>query len=106
MPSYPPRNNSIKKKRELDYIGYQLFLLVSKMESEVKLKKMAEKFRQAKLSLLKAEFHLEAKGLEIDILKSTNFQNEIKYWEEILFELIILNHKMDYTKNYQNWLKY
>ncbi|MBK7225327.1 MAG: hypothetical protein IPH96_07915 [Saprospiraceae bacterium] len=68
------------------------------MESEAKLKKMAEKFRQAKLSLLKAEFHLEAKGLEIDILKSTNFQNEVKYWEEILFEFIILNHKMDYTK--------
>jgi hypothetical protein len=79
MPSYPPRNNSIKKKQELDYIGFQLFLLVSKKESEAKIKKMAEKFRKAKLSLLNAEFHLETKGLEIDDLKNTKFQNEVKY---------------------------
>jgi hypothetical protein len=33
MPIYPPRNNSIKKQQESDYLGYQLYLSVSKEET-------------------------------------------------------------------------
>ncbi|MBK8392812.1 MAG: hypothetical protein IPL23_27640 [Saprospiraceae bacterium] len=32
MPIYPPRDNAIKKRKELDYAGFQLYLAVSKGE--------------------------------------------------------------------------
>jgi hypothetical protein len=50
MPIYPPRNNSIKKQQELDYLGYQLYLSVSKEETRDKLEKLVEKFRKANLN--------------------------------------------------------
>ncbi|HMU03574.1 MAG TPA: hypothetical protein PJ990_08125, partial [Saprospiraceae bacterium] len=58
MPIYPPRNNSIKKQQELDFIGYQLYLSVSKEETKDKLEKLVEKFRKANLNLLKVEMQL------------------------------------------------
>jgi hypothetical protein len=58
MPIYPPRNNSIKKQQELDYLGYQLYLSVSKEETRDKLEKLVEKFRKANLNLLKVEIQL------------------------------------------------
>ena len=59
MPIYPPRNNSIKKQQELDYLGYQLYLSVSKEETRDKLEKLVEKFRKANLKkIMKNKIYL------------------------------------------------
>ena len=52
MPIYPPRNNSIKKQQDLDWLGYQLS--VSKEETRDKLEKLVEKFRKANLNFTKS----------------------------------------------------
>ena len=108
MPICPPRNISIKKQQELDYLGYQLYLSVSKEETRDKLEKLVEKFRKANLNLLKVEIQLaitQYLNVELDNVKIQKLQTEAKYWEDFTFEYIIENHKADYFKNYQKWIK-
>jgi uncharacterized metal-binding protein len=105
MPIYPPRNSSIKKQQELDYLGYQLYLSFSKEETRDKLEKLVEKFRKANLNLLKVKIKLvttQYLNVEIDIEKIEKLQSEAKYWENITFEYIIENHKVDCFKIIKN----
>ncbi len=109
MPIYPPRDNASKKKQELDYAGFQLYLAVSKGEIGDQLQKVVENFRKANLGLLKLELHLsfaQHLSIEVDNVKIQKLQAKVKYWEDITHESIIENHKTDYFSNYQKWLKY
>jgi hypothetical protein len=44
-------------------------------------------------------------NVELDNVKIQKLQTEAKYWEDITFEYTIENHKADYFKNYQKWIK-
>lgn len=67
MPSYPPRNETIKKEEELTKRREELIAAIRKNYPAIKLASSVEKYRKAELSLLKARTHL---------IKEKEFQNK------------------------------
>lgn len=57
MPFYPPRAQPIKKHEELTKREADLKMAINLQITNEKLIKLAEKYRQAQLSLLKAKIH-------------------------------------------------
>lgn len=57
MPSYPPRDNPIKKQEELSKREIELLIAIKKEFPADKLITYVVKFRKAQLSLLKAKVH-------------------------------------------------
>ena len=58
MPLYPPRTQSVKKHEELTKRETDLKIAINLQITNEKLIRLADKYRQAQLSLLKAKIHL------------------------------------------------
>jgi hypothetical protein len=58
MPSYAPRTGPVKKQEELTKREKELAFAIKKNIPTDKLRKFAEKYRQAQLSMLKARIHV------------------------------------------------
>lgn len=57
MPIYPPRQEPIKKRKQLLQKERELQLAIKRNVPDEKITKLAEKYRLALLSLLKAKLH-------------------------------------------------
>lgn len=93
MPTYPPRNNPIRKTEILDKRIHDFLKCVRQNNSEEKLFNKAEKVKIAKLKLIKARLKLLSSYKEEDIKESDTNQiiklNQEKLkWESISFEEI------------------
>ena len=58
MPIYPPRSEPVKKQEELTKREMELVFAIKKNLVADKLLKAVDKYRQAKLSVLKARLHI------------------------------------------------
>jgi DNA-directed RNA polymerase beta' subunit len=57
MPIYPPRSEPVKKQEELSKREMELIIAIKKNVAADNLKKIADNYRKAQLSLLKAKVH-------------------------------------------------
>jgi hypothetical protein len=58
MPSYPPRSEAVKKQDQLTQREAELRHIIQVKSSSEKLTKAVKKYRDAQLSLLKAQLHI------------------------------------------------
>ena len=83
MPLYPPRSEPIKKKEQLSQREIEFQSAIKSNVENEKLNKVAEKYRLAQLSILKAKIHeirdkeFQDKSHNGDIVK---LENEILTW--------------------------
>ena len=92
MPLYPPRSEAVKKQDQLSQREAELRHIIQIKYSLEKLVKAVEKYRNAQLSLLKAQLHIiRDKDFQErpHNLRIEKIENNIKIWttksdEEIL----------------------
>ncbi len=93
MPSFPPRTNPVKKQQQLEQREQELRLAIRKNLPPEKLLQTAEKYRAAKLSLLKATIHaLRDKALQTrthDALTVADLEQQIELWQNKTVEVIL-----------------
>ena len=70
MPLFAPRSETIKKQDQLAQRLFELQIAIEKNALEDKLNRLAEKYRAANLSLLKATLH---------IIREKEFQKKLYY---------------------------
>ena len=100
MPSYPPRNEPIKKVEELSKREKELQHAIKNNFSREKLTKAVEKYRTAQLSLLKAKTHLIHDNefqQRPHNLKIESIEKKIEIWRNKTFGDIINEFKTNYN---------
>ena len=101
MPSFIPRDEPTRKRNQLLDRSEDLRLAILHSHSDTRLQKLAEKFRLAHISLIKARMHnnreLEFQNRKplIDIEK---LEQEKLYWEQQSLNNIIIEFKLKQIK--------
>ncbi len=96
MPSYPPRDNPTRKKELVINRSEDLRLAIYHNKSSERICALAEKYRQARLALIKAQFHYSREmsfrgksgGLDVEKLRT-----EQRKWEAVTSDEIIAKFK-------------
>lgn len=102
MPSFPPRIEPIKKQNQLLQKKRELILALQKNLSEEKQIAVAEKYKTAQLSLLKAILHsveekqLQGKNINID---RKEIENRISEWSNKQIDQIIKDVRIEIDKD-------
>ena len=102
MPRFAPRTEPVKKKDELLKREQELRHVLQKNVVIEKLVKVAERYRKAQISLLKATIHVIKEkefGKRSHNLKIESVEAQIKTWTDKTNEQIIDEFKQSLTKN-------
>ena len=97
MPIHPPRHQPIKKQEELNKRENEFIADLRKNLSFEKLNKIAEKYRKAQISLLKAKIHVAKEEVylkRLDKMEFESLQNDIMFWENKTIDQIIHEFKI------------
>lgn len=95
MPSFAPRSEPIKKREQLGQKENDLRIAIKKVIDPDKINKLADKYKQAQLLMLKASMHVlrdkefqnKTTTLKIEKLERQTQNWEIKSRQEIIDEI-------------------
>ncbi|PSL23371.1 hypothetical protein [Chitinophaga ginsengisoli] len=92
MPLFAPRSEPTKKREQLQQREKELALAIKNQVTDDKLEKLAEKYRQAQLSLLKAQLHaiqeMDFQGKKTTLKQGKIEQEILIYSNKLVAELI------------------
>ncbi|SHN38615.1 hypothetical protein [Chitinophaga sp. CF418] len=92
MPLFAPRSEPVKKREQVQQREMELVLAIKNQFPDNKLEKLAERYRQAQLSLLKAQLHtiqeMEFQGKKTTLRQAKIEQEILIYSNKSLAELI------------------
>ncbi len=96
MPSFVPRNEPTHKKEQLLNCSENLRLAIYHNKPVDSIKKLADRYRNANLSLIKAKLHHSKQLQYQDIKSQLNIKSLFKersVWEQITLEEVIEDFK-------------
>jgi hypothetical protein len=105
MPSHVPREEPTRKREQLLYRAEDLRLAILHKKSEQRIEKLADRYRAAYISFIKAKIHF---GAELEFqsrkhkLDINKLKEEILSWEQKSLKDIIIGFERKQEKNTAN----